>query len=153
MEDLSVCIPSRGECPTFVEEIKRQAARSGVEVIVIYDKLYGEALKEAIGRASREFIITMDADGQHSWDEVHRLYEARRLTDADLVIGERRVSERFRDRILGVVVELVIDGYNVRRCPKRGFYGPEQSGLDYLVIRTEHGADLTLGFKDAHCFS
>lgn len=60
---------------------------------VIHHKLnkgYGESIKTAIQEANTEFIITLDADGQHLLDDILLLYNERLLHDADMVIGSRR---------------------------------------------------------------
>lgn len=50
---------------------------------------YGAALKSGIEKCETEYVITFDADGQHSLDDVIVLYNKIILEDADLVIGSR----------------------------------------------------------------
>lgn len=56
------------------------------------NKGYGAALKLGIDNAETEYVITFDADGQHCFDDVIKLYRKIIDEDADLVIGSR-VSE------------------------------------------------------------
>jgi glycosyltransferase involved in cell wall biosynthesis len=53
---------------------------------------YGAALKTGIRHISTEYILTMDADGQHDTADCETLVDALRRTDADMVIGSRRGS-------------------------------------------------------------
>lgn len=50
---------------------------------------YGEAIKAGILRAETEYVATMDADGQHSIEDLGRLLEVMIEKGADLVIGVR----------------------------------------------------------------
>jgi glycosyltransferase involved in cell wall biosynthesis len=52
-----------------------------------YNKGYGAALKTGIRAASGEYILTMDADGQHRPDEISKLLEY--IDDFDMVVGAR----------------------------------------------------------------
>jgi glycosyltransferase involved in cell wall biosynthesis len=69
------------------------AQAQGGRVRVLRHKLnrgYGGALKTGVAAARTRYTITMDADGQHSLDDVRRLYETICRTEADMVIGSRR---------------------------------------------------------------
>jgi glycosyltransferase involved in cell wall biosynthesis len=48
---------------------------------------YGAALKTGIRAAQTEFVLTMDADGQHRVEDVQRLWSA--VGDDDMVVGQR----------------------------------------------------------------
>lgn len=48
---------------------------------------YGAALKTGIRQAKTEFVLTMDADGQHQAEDVLRLWEL--AEDCDMVVGQR----------------------------------------------------------------
>ena len=54
---------------------------------------YGAALKSGIEKSETEYVITFDADGQHSLDDVIVLYNKIISEDADLVIGSRINNE------------------------------------------------------------
>lgn len=51
---------------------------------------YGNAIKTGIYNTETQYVGTMDADGQHSIDDVGRLQSELVALDADLVIGSRR---------------------------------------------------------------
>ncbi|MBX7042804.1 MAG: glycosyltransferase family 2 protein [Ignavibacteria bacterium] len=53
------------------------------------NKGYGAALKTGIQNTVTEFAVTIDADGQHFPEDIPRLAEKQKQTDADLVIGSR----------------------------------------------------------------
>lgn len=53
---------------------------------------YGAAMKTGIRAIGSEFILTMDADGQHETDDCERLYAELIRTDADMVLGSRKGS-------------------------------------------------------------
>jgi glycosyltransferase involved in cell wall biosynthesis len=67
------------------------AAEAGVQVIVhANNRGYGAALKSAIHAATGEFVLTMDADGQHHIDDVLALCNAVSVGGAaECVIGNR----------------------------------------------------------------
>ncbi len=54
---------------------------------------YGAAIKSGISAVDTEFLVTIDADGQHRIEDVDRLYEQACKTDADMVVGNRRGQE------------------------------------------------------------
>jgi glycosyltransferase involved in cell wall biosynthesis len=68
-----------------------RAAAAGARVVRHpYNKGNGAAVKTGIRHASGEFILIVDADGQHRPEDAHRLVE--RLGEYDLVIGARSGS-------------------------------------------------------------
>ncbi len=66
---------------------ERAAAAGAVVVKHPYNKGNGAAVKSGIRRATGEFVMIVDGDGQHSPEDAERL--AARLGDYDLVIGAR----------------------------------------------------------------
>jgi glycosyltransferase involved in cell wall biosynthesis len=66
---------------------ERAAAAGAVVVRHPYNKGNGAAVKSGIRRASGEFVMVIDGDGQHRPDDAHRLVA--RLGEYDLVIGAR----------------------------------------------------------------
>ena len=65
-----------------------QAARAGALVVRHpYTKGNGAAVKTGIRRAEGQFILILDADGQHAPSDARRLVE--RLGEYDLVVGAR----------------------------------------------------------------
>lgn len=71
-------------------------------VRVIHHKVnrgYGGALKTGISSVTTPYLVTMDGDGQHNQEDVERIFEFARDTDADMVVGKRdgkNVSNRYR---------------------------------------------------------
>jgi len=60
----------------------------GVRVIRHYQNMgYGAALKTGIRASQTEFVLTMDADGQHLAADVRRLWDT--IGDYDMVVGQR----------------------------------------------------------------
>ena len=51
---------------------------------------YGGAIKSGIEACDTEFLITMDADGQHRTEDVKNLFNIITNGDADMVIGSRK---------------------------------------------------------------
>jgi glycosyltransferase involved in cell wall biosynthesis len=67
------------------------AAAAGATVVRHpYNKGNGAAVKSGIRRASGEFVLIIDGDGQHSPEDARRLVS--RLGEYDLVIGARSTS-------------------------------------------------------------
>jgi glycosyltransferase involved in cell wall biosynthesis len=70
------------------DDTATRAAAAGATVIRHpYNKGNGAAVKTGIRRASGEFVLIIDGDGQHRPDDARRLVS--RLGDYDLVIGAR----------------------------------------------------------------
>lgn len=59
---------------------------------------YGGAIKSGIQAADTDFVITIDADGQHNLADINNLFEYLKQTDADMIIGSRK---GLRDASLG----------------------------------------------------
>jgi len=51
---------------------------------------YGAAIKSSIALCDTEYVITVDADGQHRKEDIVRLYETAVAQDADMVVGSRK---------------------------------------------------------------
>jgi glycosyltransferase involved in cell wall biosynthesis len=66
--------------------------RSHPRLHIVRHKLnrgYGGAIKSGMQTATTQYVITMDADGQHSLDDVLNLYRSAVETEADMVVGRR----------------------------------------------------------------
>lgn len=62
----------------------------GVEIINHKkNRGYGAALKSGILAATSTFLVTMDADGQHSVEDIDKIFRYAVDNDADLVVGDR----------------------------------------------------------------
>ena len=70
-----------------------EAKKAGAIVIRHpYNKGNGAAVKTAIRKATGKFILLMDADGQHSPNDIVKLTD--RLSDHDLVVGSRSFTDQ-----------------------------------------------------------
>lgn len=61
---------------------------------------YGGAIKTGIQAVDTEYIITLDADGQHQLSDVDRLFTCILTEDADMIVGRREGathSQRYRN--------------------------------------------------------
>ncbi len=60
---------------------------------VIHHKLnkgYGGAIKRGVIACKTEYLITIDADGQHRLEDVEKLFQAIQDKDADMIVGSRK---------------------------------------------------------------
>ncbi len=117
--DLTVVIPAYNEEQSLVEYIPRlinEIKNTKCKIIIVNDgsedntkvvlnqyfgngiltvinhkvnKGYGGALKSGILTVDTEYIITMDADGQHKIEDLFRLIDYIKSSDADMVVGKR----------------------------------------------------------------
>lgn len=53
---------------------------------------YGAAIKNGVRNAETDYLITIDADGQHNLEDVEKLFQKALEADADMVVGNRRNS-------------------------------------------------------------
>jgi glycosyltransferase involved in cell wall biosynthesis len=51
---------------------------------------YGAAIKTGVMEAETDFVVTIDADGQHNLTDIDRLFARACAEDADMVVGNRR---------------------------------------------------------------
>jgi glycosyltransferase involved in cell wall biosynthesis len=74
---------------------------------------YGGAIKSGMLAATTAYVITMDADGQHSMEDVLKLYDSARETDADMVVGRRTGSSHWYrglgKAIIRMIAKLMMD--------------------------------------------
>jgi glycosyltransferase involved in cell wall biosynthesis len=59
------------------------------------NKGYGAALKSGILAVDTEYVITMDADGQHRMKDVLKMYSCIKENDADMIVGKREFDNNF----------------------------------------------------------
>lgn len=75
------------------DETASRAEAAGAKVIRHpYNKGNGAAVKSGVRAAAGEFLLLMDADGQHPPEEIVKLME--RLPEFDLVVGARSFQDR-----------------------------------------------------------
>ena len=73
------------------DETRARAAEVGATVVCHpYNKGNGAAVKSGIRRATGEYVLIVDGDGQHRAADAHRLAE--KLGEYDLVVGARSES-------------------------------------------------------------
>lgn len=126
---LSLVIPAYNEeesLKVFLPKVAEHCLNKGYELIVINDgsrdataevvegvlgskelrvlhhkvnRGYGAAIKTGVMAATTDLVITIDADGQHSVEDVDKLYQLMCQEDADMVVGSRQgqaVSSLYR---------------------------------------------------------
>jgi glycosyltransferase involved in cell wall biosynthesis len=54
-----------------------------------HNRGYGASLKTGIRSAKTEFVLMMDADGQHRVEDVFHLWELANAYDCDMIVGQR----------------------------------------------------------------
>lgn len=74
------------------KEILESYKDSNVLTIVNHklNKGYGAAIKSGIEACNTEYLITIDADGQHQKEDVEKLFHLIKKTDADMIVGSRK---------------------------------------------------------------
>ena len=117
MYDLSVVIPVLDEDHSIIDNLVTELKSIGAEVVVVDDGSnnpypnsikhgvnfgYGSALMTGIKNASRDLVLTMDGDSQHTVSEAVKLYHAFKLIgNADMVIGARQAQNEAVHRWIG----------------------------------------------------
>lgn len=106
MNDISIVIPVYKEQPEFLERTYTELTAKGAEVIVVNDgdfvdltfkhvayrpqMGYGYAIKQGVKQATRKYVMTLDGDGQHTIEDVLRLYKVLQIApDFDMIVGMR----------------------------------------------------------------
>jgi len=56
------------------------------------NKGYGGAIKTAVSSVDTTYCITIDADGQHDLNDIEKLYNELKSSDADMVVGRRNAG-------------------------------------------------------------
>lgn len=77
---------------------------SSGQIKVIHHKVnrgYGGAIKSAIQSAQTDYVVTIDADGQHDPKDITTLYEALVSSDSDMVVGCRKGKDASAYRTFG----------------------------------------------------
>jgi len=119
LSDLTIIVPAYNEeesLPAFLDEIMPYCINNKFKLIIVDDgssdntktildsvtqgdwltvfhhkvnRGYGSAIKTAIEQVDTTHLITIDADGQHDPDDVSKLFDYLKKTDADMVVGKR----------------------------------------------------------------
>jgi glycosyltransferase involved in cell wall biosynthesis len=108
--DNSWCI-LQSFCDQFGHKLLRHKVNRG----------YGGALKTGIRACVSEFVVTMDADGQHRPEDAVKLFEFGLSQNADMVVGRRKdarsglyraVGRRLIRFLAGRLIELPVEDLN-----------------------------------------
>ena len=90
------------------------AEEAGARVIRrMINQGYGAALKEGMRQARGEYILFMDADGQHRPEEISKLIEE--IEGADMVVGSRPKEMQVRSRSFGKRILAALANYLSRQ--------------------------------------
>jgi len=82
---------------------------------------YGAAIKTGIAASDTDFVVTLDADGQHRPEDVSRLFECAIRNNADMVVGRRQsgrsgiyraIGRKLIRLIAGLLVSMPISDLN-----------------------------------------
>ena len=114
------------------DETGAEAQAAGARVVRHpYNKGNGAAVKTGIRSATGEFVLIVDADGQHHPEDARRLIE--RLGEYDLVIGARssRTQANLRRRLGNALLNWLAGYLTGRRIPDltSGFRGARREHL------------------------
>jgi len=108
---------------------------------------YGAALRSLFSEALRngaDFIVTLDADGQHDPSEIPRLLEALSDDGVDMVIGSRFIdggesdAPAWREQGIKIITGMVSNGENSVTDAQSGFRAYTSKALQSIPI-TEEG--------------
>ena len=88
--DWRIIVVDDGSTDATQQELEKNRGYPGLKILRHkLNRGYGGALKTGISNAATEFVVTLDADGQHRAANVDLLLETMLACDADLVIGSR----------------------------------------------------------------
>lgn len=132
---LSVVIPVYKEEPNFLNRLYRDLVDMGAEVIIVDDggtmdlKVpsigyqpnmgYGYAIKYGIKKATHPTILTCDGDGQHTLNDIRKLYRVfNMIDDCGMVVGSRwnlkeKGLRRYGRKFLNFMASLISGHYMV----------------------------------------
>ncbi len=122
-KSLSIIIPAYNEAESlkvFMPKILEFCSENNFELIIVDDgskddtkqvcmeyqgqsnftlisyrvnKGYGGAIKTGVREAKTDYLITIDADGQHNFEDVLILFNKIKETDADMIVGSRNKKD------------------------------------------------------------
>jgi len=56
---------------------------------------------------SGDIFVTFDADGQHNFEDLKKIISVKKNTDADLVIGQRKTTKHFAEKIFSAYTNFI----------------------------------------------
>jgi glycosyltransferase involved in cell wall biosynthesis len=77
---------------------------NGENIILVNNKInkgYGGAIKVGINAANTSHVITIDGDGQHQLSDILKMVKICNVSDADMVVGQRKANSSGWYRQLG----------------------------------------------------
>jgi len=87
----NVILTNDGSTDTTGEILNGFSAHNNFTIITHkLNKGYGGALKTAIKNVRTEYLVSMDADGQHYPEDAELLFRKLQETDADMIVGSRK---------------------------------------------------------------
>lgn len=137
MNDLTVVIPCYKEDEKIVTELYCKLTMLGCHVIVVDDggdmslpddvryisyrqnMGYGYAIKRGIKEATTELVCTIDGDGQHTIEDVQKIYQVYKMVkDCKMVVGQRwglkeSKLRRYGRKVLNSLASLISNHYMV----------------------------------------
>jgi glycosyltransferase involved in cell wall biosynthesis len=132
------------------DQTAERARAAGATVIRHpYNKGNGAAVKTAVRAATGEFLLLLDADGQHPPEEIEKLLA--KLPEYDLVVGARSFKDqagfarglgnaalnRFASIVSSFRIEDLTSGFRAaRRAPFREFLHLYPNGFSYPATST-----------------
>jgi glycosyltransferase involved in cell wall biosynthesis len=90
-ENFNLVVVNDGSSDNSLSLLKQYEGRPNYKLV--HHKInrgYGGAIKSGIEACETEFLVTMDADGQHRVEDVKNLFNTITNGDADMVIGSRK---------------------------------------------------------------
>jgi len=91
--DYQLIIVNDGSSDKTLDVLELYKNESSFDYTIISHKMnrgYGGAIKSGIEACDSDYVVTIDADGQHYLTDIDRLFEKMKETDADLIIGSRK---------------------------------------------------------------
>ncbi|WP_103071106.1 glycosyltransferase family 2 protein [Aquimarina sediminis] len=89
----SLIVVNDGSSDNTLEVLNEFENKSPFNFTIVSHKVnrgYGGAIKSGIDVCKTEYVITIDADGQHYLEDIDKLLDRIIETDADLVVGSRK---------------------------------------------------------------
>ncbi|MDY8138646.1 glycosyltransferase family 2 protein [Aquimarina sp. 2201CG5-10] len=116
-KEYDLIIVNDGSSDETLQILEKFQKESEFDFRIISHKLnkgYGGALKSGIEASETDFVITIDADGQHYLEDVDKLFSKILETDADLIVGSRKgqasasVFRGIGKRIIRIVAKMLM---------------------------------------------